>query len=117
MQSAVSIAALGLLMTGCQGWRFDERPIPSVVQDQQGGKVAVTMKNLDWVVLHNPTLENDSIIGMRTSETIVGSRRTSLPLGSVRSIETRQFSLRRTVGLAVAIAMSPVIAYVSIVDF
>ena len=75
------------------------------------------MNNLDWVVLHNPTLENDSIIGMGTREYIVGSRRTAVPLTSVRSIETRQFSLRRTVGLAVAIAMSPVIAYVSVVDF
>jgi hypothetical protein len=113
----VAIVAAGLLVSACQGWKIDQRPVPSVVQDEQGGKVAVTTNNLDWVVLHNPTLENDSIVGTRTSETIFGKRRTAVPLNGVRSIETRQFSLRRTIGLAVAIALSPVIAYVTFVDF
>ena len=110
------VFAIGLL-SGCQGWRIDERPVPAVVQDELGGKVAVTMNNLDWVVLHNPAIENDSIIGTRTRETIFGRDRTALPLDRVRAIETRQFSLRRTVGMAVAIALAPVIVYVSLVDF
>jgi hypothetical protein len=75
------------------------------------------MNNLDWVVLHNPAIESDSIVGTRTQETIFGRNRTALPLNRVRSIETRQFSWRRTVGLAVAIALSPAIVYASLVDF
>ena len=116
VQAVAIIFGIGLL-SGCQGWRIDERPVPSVVQNQGDGKVAVTMNNLDWVVLHNPAIESDSIVGTRTSETIFGRNRIALPLNRVRSIETRQFSLRRTVGLAVAIALSPAIVYASLVDF
>ena len=116
VQTVAVVLAIGML-SGCQGWRIDERPVPSVVQNSEGGKVAVTMNNLDWVVLHNPAIENDSIVGTRTRETIFGRDRTALPLNRVRSIETRQFSLRRTIGLAVAIALSPAIVYVSLVDF
>ena len=116
VQTVAICWGVGLLI-GCQGWKIDERPVPSVVQNEASGKVAVTMNNLDWVVLHNPAIEGDSIVGTRTRETIFGRDRTALPLNRVRSIETRHFSLRRTVGLAVAIALSPAIVYVSLVDF
>ena len=104
------------VLSACQGWKTDNRPVPSVVQNQQDGKVAVRLNNLDWVILHNPTIENDSIFGMRTQETTFGASRTALPLERVRSIETRQFSLRRTVGLAVAVALLPLFYLAAFVE-
>jgi hypothetical protein len=111
------IVGSGVVLSGCQAWKIEPRPVPSVVQDQQNGKVALTMNDLSWVVLHNPMIENDSVIGMRTSGSTFGKSRSAFPINSVRSAETRQFSLRRTVGLAVAIALIPVVAYVSYFDF
>jgi len=111
------VVGLGALLSGCQAWKIEPRPVPSVVQDQQNGKVALTMNDLSWVVLHNPMIENDSVIGMRTSGSTFGKTRSAFPIASVRAAETRQFSLRRTVGLVVAIALIPVVGYVSYVDF
>lgn len=98
---------LALLLTACQGWRIEQRPVEAVVQDQQSGKVALSTKNLRWIVLSDPRVESDSVVGIQTSERIFGKSRTAVPISSVESVSTRQFSLRKTVGLAVAIALLP----------
>lgn len=101
------MAGLGVFLTGCQGWRIEQRPVPEVIQEHQSRKVAVTMNDLRWIVLSDLRVESDSIVGMQSSGTTFGSRCTALPLSGVRSVETRQFSLRKTVGLGVAIALLP----------
>jgi len=108
--------ALGLLVTACQGWRIEQRPVEAVVQDQQSGKVALTMNDLRWIVLSDPRVESDSIVGIRTSETTYGKSRTALPINGVRAVETRQFSLRKTVGLAVAFALLPLFYLAAFVE-
>src|SRR5688572_3573690 len=90
-------AAVVLLAGACQAWKSDQRPVPEVVQEQRNGKVALTMNNVGWIVVSNPSLEGDTIVGNRTGGTVVQNSRTAVPVTAVSSVKTRQFSFGRTV--------------------
>jgi len=96
-----------LLAGGCQAWKSDQRPVPEVVQEQRDGKVALTMNDVSWIVVSKPSIEGDSIVGTRTGETGFEHTRAAVPVTAVRSVKTRQFSVRQTVGLGVTIALLP----------
>ena len=100
-----------LLAGACQAWTPDQRPVPEVVQDQRNGKVALTMNNVGWIVVSEPSIEGDSIVGTRTGGTVVDNSRTAVPVSGVSSVKTRQFSLWRTVGVGVAFALASVLAF------
>lgn len=105
-----------LLAGACQAWKFDQRPVPEVVQEQRNGKVALTMNNLSWIVVSKPSIEGDSIVGTRTGGTVFENSRTAFPVTGVRSVKTRQFSLRQTVGLGVVIALLPLAYLLAFVE-
>jgi hypothetical protein len=100
-------AVLVILAAACQGWRFDQRPVPEVVEEQRNRKIALTTNNTNWIVVSKPNIEGDSIVGTRTDGTVVENSRTAFPVTAVRSVKTRQFSLRQTVALGVVIALLP----------
>jgi hypothetical protein len=104
--------AVVILFAGaCQAWKFDQRPVPEVVQDHRNGKVALTTNNTNWIVMSTPSIEGDSIVGTRTGGAVWENSRAAIPVNAVRSVKTRQFSLRHTLGLAVVIALLP-LAYI-----
>ncbi|HVF41150.1 MAG TPA: hypothetical protein VM939_14705 [Gemmatimonadaceae bacterium] len=110
MQGRVTrtLAVLALmLLPACQAWKVDTRPVDVVVRDDPGGKVALTMQDRRWVVLKDTRLESDSIVGTRIAGNTKGTRRMSLPLAGVRTVERRRFSVLRTIGLGVALAFVP----------
>ncbi len=74
------------------------------------------MNDLRWVVLRNPRVDSDSIIGTRVAGNTYGKGRTALPLGGVRAVETRKFSLIRTLGLGVAAYFVPALYRLAIVE-
>lgn len=100
-----------LLAGACQAWKSDQRPVPEVVQGQRDGKVALSTNNVGRIVVSNPTIEGDSIVGTRTGPTGVGNSRTTIPVTEVRSVETRQLSVVRTFVLGVLIALGAVLAF------
>ena len=100
-----------LLAGACQAWTSDQRPVPEVVQEHRDGKVALSTNNVGKIVVSNPTIEGDSIVGTRTGVTGVGSSRTAIPVSEVRSVETRQLSVVRTLVLGVLIALGAVLAF------
>ena len=102
---------LVVLSSACHAWQSDQRPVPEVVQDQRDGKVAVTMNNVGWIVVKNPSIEGDSIVGTRTGVAAMENSRTAFPVNAVSSIKTRQFSLWRTLGAGVALALASVLAF------
>src|SRR5688572_31783564 len=99
-----------LLAGACQAWKSDQRPLPEVVQEQRDGKVALSTNNVGRIVVSNPTIEGDSIVGVRTAVTGAASSRTAIPISEVRSVETRQLSVLRTLVLGVLIAAGAVLA-------
>ena len=110
--SRFAAGALVVLLAGaCQAWTSDQRPVPEVVQDQRDGKVALTTNNVGWIVVSNPIIEGDSIVGTRNGGTVVENSRTAVPVTSVSSVKTRQFSLWRTVGVGIAVALASVLAF------
>ena len=100
-----------LLAGACQAWTSDQRPVPEVVQEHRDGKVALSTNNVGKIVVSNPTIEGDSIVGTRTGVTGVGTSRTAIPVSDVRSVETRQLSVVRSFVLAVLIAAGAVLAF------
>ena len=110
-----AFAALTLLLSACQAWKVDHRPIETIVQADPG-QVAVTMNDLRWVVLRAPSIHGDSVVGTRIAGNTYGQRRTALALSGVRTVERRRFSLIRTIGLGVAVAFIPSLYRLAIVE-
>jgi hypothetical protein len=104
-----------LLAGACQAWKSDQRPIPEVVQEHRSGRVAVTTNDVNWIVVGNPSIEGDSIVGTRTGGT-EENRRTAIPVTAIRGVKTRQFGVGQTIGLAVAIALLPFVYWLAFVE-
>ena len=100
-----------LLAGACQAWKSDQRPVPEVVQEHRDGKVALSTHNVGKIVVSNPTIEGESIVGTRSAASGVANSRTAIPVSEVRSVETRQFSVMRTVGLGIAIVLGAILAF------
>ena len=113
--TAAAFAAFAFSLSGCQAWKVDHRPIETIVQAEPT-TVAVTMNDLRWVVLRAPTIQGDSVLGTRNAGNTYGQRRTALALNGVRTVQTRKFSLIRTIGLGVFAAFIPSLYRLAIVE-
>ena len=110
-----AFAAVAFSLSACQAWKVDNRPIEAVVQAERE-PVAVTMKDLRWVVLKAPAIQGDSVVGTRVAGNTYGQRRTALAVSGVRTVQTRRFSLIRTIGLGVFAAFIPSLYRLAIVE-
>ncbi len=108
--------AITLTFSSCQAWKVDTRPVDAVIRQNPNQKVALTMADRRWIVLRDIRLENDSVFGHRVTGNTKGVRRTALPLGGVRAVETRRFSFLRTVGLGIALAFVPSLYRLAVVE-
>ena len=115
LRSLTVIAAV-VLASGCQAWKVDNRPAPTVIERAGNDKVAITMDDRRWVVLNNAQVQSDSIVGMRVTGNTVGTGRTALSLPRVRAIETRRFSITRTLGLGVVALFIPSLYRFAIIE-
>ena len=104
-----------LSSAACQSWKVENRPIETVVETGKN-PVAVTMNDQRWVALRNPAIHNDSLTGTRIAGNTYGTRRMSLAVSGVRTVQTRRFSLIRTLGLGVAAAFIPSLYRLAIVE-
>ena len=112
---SIAIATFSLSSFACQAWKVEPRPVETVVRTQNG-PVAVTMKDLRWVVLKDARVANDSIVGTRIAGNTYGNARTALAVRGVTVVEKRRFSLVRTVGLGVAAAFIPSLYRLAVVE-
>lgn len=112
---ATLVFAVMLSLTACQAWKVDKRPIDALVESGKS-PVAVTMNDQRWVALRNPEIVNDSLVGTRIAGNTYGTRRMSLAVSGVRIVQTRRFSLLRTLGLGVAAAFIPSLYRLAIVE-
>ncbi len=108
-------ASSSVLMTACQAWRVDDKPVATVVR-QGTSPIAVTMNDRRWIVLKDAQLKSDSVVGRRLRGNTKGKGRTALSLSGVRAVETRKFSFIRTIGLGVALAFVPSLYRLAVVE-
>jgi len=114
--SRTALLAVVVATSACQAWKVENRPVEAVVADRGAGPVALTMNDRRWVVLRDPTIQRDSVIGTRIAGNTFGEGRTALSLHAVRGVETRRFSLIRTIGLAASTLLIPSLYRLAIVE-
>jgi hypothetical protein len=97
-----------LYLGACTGWQVQPVAPAQFVADEQPSQIRVTTADTHTLVLKNPIVRNDSILG-RASGQMKGA-----PLGEVRQVETLKIQVDRTVmlvvGFAAAIGMAAVVA-------
>jgi hypothetical protein len=113
-KAAIALAVV-ISSSSCQAWKVDNRPIEALVESGKS-PVAVTMNDQRWVALRNPSIRDDSLVGTRIAGNTYGTRRMSLAVSGVRTVQTRRFSLIRTLGLGVAAAFIPSLYKLAIVE-
>ena len=110
------IFTIAVSSTACQAWHVEKKPVEAVVRQNAAGPVALTMNDRRWVVLESPRVQRDSVVGIRTGGNTFGKGRIALPVNRIRSVETRRFSILRTLYLAAGAAFIPSIYRFAVED-
>lgn len=115
LTSLIAVAAM-FSIGACQAWKVDNRPAPAVIERAADDRVAIRMNDSRWVVLDDASVRSDSIVGTRVTGNTFGIGRTALSLHGVRAVETRRFSITRTLGLGVVAYFVPTLYRLAIVE-
>jgi len=98
-------AAVMLIMTvygaACQSWHTEQLAPDAVLAPRQPAQLRVTRADGSWIVIEQPALVNDTLVGRgrahhRGEEQRVG-------LADVRKVATRRFDAGETIGLAAVV--------------
>jgi hypothetical protein len=100
--------ALLLGSAGCKGWHVETVPPAELVEQRKPEVVRIDRSSdSSSVVMYSPMVVRDSLRGLPTELAI---RAITVPLGDIKTIAVRQFSLGKTLLLGLAIA-GGVLAY------
>ncbi len=91
---------LTIFVVGCQGWRVESVPPADFVTRERPDRVLVTRTDRTRIQLYTPTVVGDSLRGF-PSEKAINS--ITVPLDEAATVSTRHFSLKKTLGLALAV--------------
>ena len=93
------IAALLLvLLTACHSWQLTTVSPQQLIPEEQPSSVRATLTSGEVIVVENPTMRNDSIVGVTDADVGVSSRDVSL-------FEVRRFSVGKTFGLVAGLVV------------
>ena len=109
----VIAAMLMVLLTACQTWRPTTVSPQQLIAEERPSSVRVTLTNGEAVTVRDPTMRNDSIVGVTENDR--GPRYSPVGMASreVRLLEVRHFSVGKTIGLAgLAVATIGLVVYV-----
>jgi len=109
-RGAPARAMLALLLgsAGCKGWHVETVPPAELVEQRKPEVVRIDRSSdSSSVVMYSPMVVRDSLRGLPTELAI---RAITVPLGDIKTIAVRQFSLGKTLLLGLAIA-GGVLAY------
>ncbi len=114
----VIAALLLVLLTACQSWRPTTVSPQQLISEEMPSLVRVTLTNGETVTVTEPTIRNDSIVGVTEP---VGALTRSGAVGvaarDVHVLEMRGFSVTKTIALAVPlILVATGIIYVATCD-
>ena len=98
-------ALLMVLLTACHSWQPTTVSPQQLIPEEQPSPVRVTLTNGETVTIKDPTMRNDSIVGVTDAD---GAQRTSavgVALRDARLLEVQHFSVGKTVGLVFGTAV------------
>lgn len=98
IQRAVSLALMVLYLGGCYSWRVQPFVPDQFVEVKQPSRIRVTTSNGEQLVLNQPRVRNDSIVGRGDAGM------TGVPVSSVEQIETSSSNAGKAVLLGVGVA-------------
>ena len=98
-------ALLMVLLTACHSWRPTTVSPQRLIAEDQPSSVRVTLMDDETVTIDDPTMRNDSIVGVRDADgALMGS---GSPVGvasrDVRLLEVRRLSVTKNIVLAVSL--------------
>jgi len=99
---AGTLLLLLIYLSGCTSWHVQNVAPAQVIADRHPTAVRVTRADQSRVVLQNPTVVGDTLVGAPDSARAAVERR--IALSEVQKIEVQQGDAGKTIGLAVAAA-------------
>jgi len=94
-------------LAGCYGWRVEATPAATFVAETKPERVQVLRTDRTKVELFGPAVAADSLKGFPTELAI---RPITVPLSEIKSVATRHFSIKKTLGVGLII-VAGVFAY------
>ena len=98
-QAKLRLSAPMLLTTflpACMSWRTESAPPEQVIARDHPGRLRVERKDSTRVVLSQPRLSGDSLIGFQNK------MESGMPLADVSSVAARKLDVAKTVGIPLA---------------
>ena len=97
----VVAALLLVLLTACHSWRPTTVSPQTLIPEEQPSLVRVTLIDGETVTVRDPTMRNDSIVGVTDAVGALTTRGVGVASRDVRLLEVQRFSPFRTVGVVV----------------
>ena len=97
----VIAALLLVLLTACHSWRPTTVSPQQLIPEEQPSPVRFTLTNGETVTIKDPTMRNDSIVGVTDADGALRTSAVGVALRDVRLLEVRHFSVAKTIILAV----------------
>ncbi len=97
----VIAALLLVLLTACHSWRPTTVSPQTLIPEEQPSLVRVTLIDGETVSVRDPTMRNDSIVGVTDAVGALMTRGVGVASRDVRLLEVQRFSPFRTVGVVV----------------
>ena len=94
----VTAALLLVLLTACHSWQPTTVSPQQLIPEEQPSSVRATLTSGEVIIVENPTMRNDSIVGVTDADVGVSSR-------DVRLFEVRRFSVGKTFGLVAGLVV------------
>ena len=94
-------ALLMVLLTACHSWQPTTVSPQQLIPEEQPSPVRVTLTNGETVTIKDPTMRNDSIVGVTDADGALRTSAVGVALRDVRLLEVQRFSPSRTVGVVV----------------
>ena len=100
--SARAVLILYLSLSACTSWRPNEVTPQAAVENQPPPpSLRVTLTDSSTVVINNPQLQGDTIVGLDATKTEV-----RVPLDSVLLTETRHGDTGKSIGAALGVGLA-----------
>ena len=94
-------ALLMVLLTACHSWRPTSVSPQRLIAEDQPSSVRVTLMDDETVTIDDPTMRNDSIVGVRDADGALMSSPVGVASRDVRLLEVRRLSVTKNIVLFV----------------
>lgn len=99
-----------LMVTSCSSWRAQVKPAREALELEPLSTMRIDVGRQDRVVVEKARIEGDSLVGSpahappRVASSDLSWRPIAIPLGSIRGVEVRKFSAKKTTLLVLGIS-------------